>query len=172
MLESSKWEIRGFASNGRTVLNSGDFPYQKTPEFQEALKFQPDVVIILLGANDSKPQNWAQASQFSADYKDLIGKFKALPGHPHIFICHPVHVSGEGGYGITEAVVEKEIPIIDQVAQDESVGIIDMHAVLMGHDDLLPDHVHPNAAGQNLLARAVYKVLTGTDFTGTAPSPQ
>jgi pimeloyl-ACP methyl ester carboxylesterase/lysophospholipase L1-like esterase len=160
------WDVRNFGVSGRTLLNAGDFPYQKEGAFQDALKFNPDVVIIMLGTNDSKPQNWKFKDQFAADYKDLVNKFKALGSSPRIFVCLPVPVPGEGNYGINEPVMQEEMPIIRDLAQSENLGLIDMHAALSGHDDCFPDRVHPNDDGANLMARAAYQALTGGGFTG------
>jgi lysophospholipase L1-like esterase len=161
----TNWKVKGFGSSGRTLLNSGDYPYQKEKIFQDALAFNPNVVTIMLGTNDTKPQNWKNKNNFVADYKDLIEKFKALPSHPHIYICYPPHVPGVGNYGINEAGVKQEIPMIDQIAADEGVDVIDMHQALIGHDTLLPDRVHPNKDGANLLAKTIYKALIGSDYT-------
>jgi len=109
MLDEHSWLVGNFGVSGATLMNSGDKPYQKLPAFLDALKFNPDVVIVMLGTNDSKPQNWRYQEQFVADYRDLLGKFKALPKSPRIFICRPVIVTGAGNFGISEAGVAAEL---------------------------------------------------------------
>jgi lysophospholipase L1-like esterase len=49
-----------------------------------ATTFAPDIVIILLGTNDTKPQNWRYKSDFSGDLRDLIRHFATLPSKPKI----------------------------------------------------------------------------------------
>ena len=164
------WEVRGFGDSGSTLLNAGDKPYQKQQAFENALKFNPEVVVIMLGTNDTKPQNWRLKDSFAADYRDLIGKFKALPAHPRIYICRPVPVPGVGNYGINNAAILEQFPLVDRVAKEEGTGVIDLYASLDGHDDLLPDRVHPNRAGAERMARAVYRVLTGGEFEGPVPA--
>jgi lysophospholipase L1-like esterase len=104
------------------------------------------------------------------DYKELIGKFKALAGHPQIFICQPTPVPGNGNWGINEPTVQDEIKLINGIAKDENVGIIDLHRALEGKDELIPDRVHPNAAGATVLAQTVYKTLTGKEFVDGVPA--
>jgi lysophospholipase L1-like esterase len=160
-LLGDKWAVGNFGKSARTLLNAGDFPYQTTGPLKEALEFKPDVVIIMLGTNDSKPQNWKFKDRFVGDYKDLIGKFRVLASKPRIFICRPVPVIGEERFTIRKKIVEEQMPLIAQIAKEEGTGVIDMHAALDGRPELLPDGVHPNAAGAALMAKAVYRSLTG-----------
>ena len=167
MLDPDKWLVGNFGVSGATLLNGGDKPYQKQALFQDALTFHPDIVIIMLGTNDTKPQNWRLKDRFTADYHDLVAKFKALPGPPRIFLCCAPVVPGTGNYGLNEAGVLEEIPLIAAIAKEEQAGEIDMHGSLLGHEALLLDRVHPNTDGANILARTVYRALTGQEFTGT-----
>ena len=164
------WEVRNFGVSGSTLLKHGDLPYQKQQAFQAALQFQPQVVIIMLGTNDTKPQNWRLKDQFSADYKDLVGRFARLPSKPRIFVCRPVPVPGQGNYGINEAGVKAEIPMIDKLAKESKVGVINMYAALKDHPEMLPDRVHPDTAGATLMAKAAFKALTGQAFKGKVPA--
>lgn len=165
-----RWEVRNFGVSGSTLLNHGDLPYQKQAAFQAALQYQPQVVIIMLGTNDTKPQNWALKGEFATDYKDLLGQFAKLPSKPRIFICRPVPVPGQGNYGINEAGVLEEAPMIDKIAREMQAGVIDMYAALKDHLEMLPDRVHPNTAGATLMAKAAYKALTGKEFPASVPS--
>lgn len=167
MLDPARWDVRDFGVSGATLQNGGDKPYQKQVAFKDALAFNPDVVVIMLGTNDTKPQNWHTPEAFAADYHDLLAKFKALPQPPQIFICRPVLVVADGRYGIRESVVQQEMPVIDAIAREEKVGLIDQYATFVGHEATLEDHVHPNVEGANLMARTVYRTLFGHDFGGT-----
>jgi hypothetical protein len=61
------FEVRNFGVSGATLLKAGDFSYWKTPAFKAATNFDPHVVVIKLGTNDTKPQNWKHAVQYAAD---------------------------------------------------------------------------------------------------------
>ncbi len=100
-----------------------------------ALKFEPDVVIVMLGTNDTKPQNWKFKDEFIGDYKDLIGKFSKLESHPRIFVCTPPTVFADGAYGINEAGILAELPMIDQVAKGVGAGVIDVHGATADHSE-------------------------------------
>ncbi len=163
------WEVKNFGVGGAALLNHGDLPYQKQSAHELALEFQPNIVVIMLGSNDSKPQNWRFKDEFIADFEDLINQFAKLPSRPRIFICRPPIVPGIGNYGVNEKGVLEEIPMIDKIAGAEKARVIDMHAALQNHPELLPDRAHPNDAGATILAQTVYRALTGKEFTGPAP---
>jgi len=156
-----KWDVKNFGVSGTTLLNSGDSPYQKTDAFKNAKDFNPDVVVIMLGTNDTKPQNWKNKDEFKADYMDMIKQFAALSSKPRVFLCYPPYIAGDGNWGINEPDTKAEIPMVDKVAKAAKVGVIDVHGALKGKDNLIPDRVHPNTEGATEIAKAVYKALTG-----------
>jgi len=157
-----KWDVKNFGVSGTTLMNSGDSPFQKQGKFQGAKSFNPNVVVIMLGTNDTKLQNWNKFKKdFEADYKDMIKQFAELPAKPRIFICRPPYIAADGSWGINDPSTVAEIPVIDKVAKELNLGIVDVHAALKGKDALIPDKVHPNAQGQTVIARAVLKALTG-----------
>jgi acyl-CoA thioesterase-1 len=167
-----KWAVGNFGSSGRTLLNHGDLPYQTKGALKKALAFEPDVVVILLGTNDTKPQNWKFKDEFVGDYNDLIGKFRGLQMHPQIFICQPPLVVGAGNYKINEDGILAEIPMIEQIAKDAKTGLIDIHSATADHPEVFPDRVHPNDAGAAIIAKTVFKAITGADFVGEIPATQ
>jgi lysophospholipase L1-like esterase len=155
------WQVKNFGVSGRTLLRKGDFPYWKENAFRDAQEFQPNVVVIMLGTNDTKPQNWQFHDQFRDDYRDLVKIFRALPSKPRVFVCRPCPVPEPGNFGINEANVRREIPIIDRVAREEGATVIDMHAALESHPEMLPDRVHPNTAGAAIMAQTVAGAIAG-----------
>ena len=58
--------------SARTMLNKGDYPYMNEQAWRDALAFQPDIVVIKLGTNDSKPENWQYGSEFRQDLEQMI----------------------------------------------------------------------------------------------------
>jgi len=168
-LLGEKWEVKNFGVSGTTLLNNGDNPYQKQGAFKNAKDFNPDVVVILLGTNDTKPQNWKNKKNFVADYTDLVNQFAKLPSKPRVFICYPPYIAGNGNWGINEPDTKDEIPMVDKVAWSTRAGVIDVHAALKGKDALIPDKVHPNTEGAAEIAKAVYKGLTGKAAEAPAP---
>jgi lysophospholipase L1-like esterase len=167
-LLGSQWEVKNFGVSGRTLLRKGDFPYWNEAALKNAQDFAPNVVVIMLGTNDTKPQNWVHHTEFLSDYRDLVKIFQGLPSKPKIYICRPCPVPAPGNYGINEENLQKEIPWINQLAREMNLGLIDMHAAVPAN--LLPDRVHPNNEGAAVMAATVYKALTGKAAPLTAPA--
>ena len=165
-----KWRVDNYGISGSTLMIIGRNAYQKKELLQQALDSKPDVVVIMLGTNDSKPYAWAKKEQFIPDYKTLIGKFKALENKPRIFIAKPPYVNDGGKTtGINEAGILQQLPLIDQIAKDEGVGVIDVHGATLGKNELFRDGVHPVPKGSGVIAKTVYQVLTGKAFEGEIP---
>lgn len=160
-LLGEKWKVGNFGKSGRTLMDKGDYPYMKEKLYQDALAMNPDVVIIMLGTNDTKPQNWKFKDNFYPDYKKLVESFQALESKPRIFVCRPVPVIGKGNFQINEAGIQEQIPMVDQLAKELGLGVIDMYAAFKDSPELIPDRVHPNAEGATKMAEAAYAVLTG-----------
>lgn len=160
-LLGEKFETRNFGRSGATLLKQGDLPYWKTKEFESATAYAPDIMVIKLGTNDSKPQNWDKhKGEFGADARALVAHFQALPSKPKVFVCLPVPVY-ETKWGINEPVVKGEvIPILTEVAKEMKLPTIDLYTALTGKPLMFPDKIHPNAAGAKVIAETVAKALT------------
>ncbi len=165
------WEVKNFGSSGRTLLRQGDYPYWNEKEFLGAKNFNPDIVIIKLGTNDSKPWNWKHRDEFARDYSDFIGEFQKLPSHPKIFICTPVPAF-PGDWGITDSVIRGEvIPLVRSIAEQNNVEVIDLYRALTGKPEYFPDKVHPNELGSRLMAAEIYKHLCPNCSPVLPPEP-
>jgi lysophospholipase L1-like esterase len=154
-----KYEVRNYGVGGRTLLTKGDFPYTKEKAYKDALAFMPNVVVVKLGSNDSKPQNWKHKDEFEADYKALVGSFRELGSKPTVYLCTPVPAF-PAAFRITDAVVKGEVkPKVEAVARDLKLPVIDLYEALSGKGELFPDKVHPNAEGAKVMAEAVAKAI-------------
>ena len=169
-LLGNKYEVGNFGKSGATLLTKGHRPYIQQQEFKEALKFNPHVVVIHLGLNDTDPRNWPNyRDEFTKDYFALIDSFNinSTNINPEIWICkmtpifhgHPRFKSGTRDWFWQ---IQEKIRV---VAKTKQTGLIDLHIPLYSHPDLFPDNVHPNEKGAKIIAETVYSELTG-DFGG------
>lgn len=154
-----RYDVRNFGVSGATLLKKGDKPYWKEKAFTEATDFKPHVVVIKLGTNDTKAQNWKSKADFEADYTELIKHFKELASKPKVFVALPVTVV-KSSFGITEEGLTEQIPILKKVAKAEGCPVIDLHAAVATAELFVKDGVHPNAAGARKIAETVLAAIT------------
>ena len=160
-LLGSRFDVRNFGVSGATLLKNGDLPYWKLPQFEQLTDFAPQVIILALGTNDSKPQNWRYREQFAGDLRALLDHFAARPSHPKIWVCFPPPVY-ETKWGINEDTVSGEIiPLIKQIAKERNVPTIDLHQALSDRPEYFPDKIHPNATGAGMMAMTIFTALQG-----------
>jgi acyl-CoA thioesterase-1 len=157
-LLGEKYDVRNFGVSGTTLLKKGDSPYWKTGEFKQATDFAPNIVIIKLGTNDTKPQNFKSKDQFEGDLTAMVDHFTALPSKPKVFLCLPVPVY-KTQWGINADGLAFYMPIIKKVAEAKGTGLIDLFTPLSNQKALFPDNIHPNAAGAKKMAETIAPIL-------------
>lgn len=163
-LLGDNYEVRNFGHNGATLLRRAFRPYDKLPEFRQALDFKADIAIIHLGLNDTDPRAWPQyGDEFIADYHALIDSFRVANPAVKIWVCeltpifHDHHRFDTGTREWHEKITQK----IRQIAATYDCGLIDLYSPLHHRPDLFPDALHPNAEGADILARTVCSSITG-----------
>lgn len=159
MLGDNYW-VKNFGVSARTMLNKGDHPYMNEPAYKNALAFNPNIVVIKLGTNDSKSFNWKYKADFMKDAQTMIDAFKGLPSQPKIYLCYPskAYLTGDG---INDDIISKEvIPMIKKLAKKNGLSVIDLHTAMDGMPELFPDRIHPNEKGAQVMAKAVYQSIS------------
>ena len=159
MLGDSYW-VKNFGVSARTMLNKGDHPYMNEPAYKNALAFNPNIVVIKLGTNDSKSFNWKYKADFMKDAQTMINAFKGLPSQPKIYLCYPSKAYLTGDV-INDDIISKEIiPMIKKLAKKNDLSVIDLHTAMDGMPELFPDRIHPNEKGAQVMAKAVYQSIS------------
>ena len=175
LLGKEYW-VKNFGVSGRTMLNKGDRPYMKEMAWRDALAFRPDVVVIKLGTNDSKPQNWQHSAEFKQDLvqmlTELCPELGQLPKNKKkrakalaevktkIFLCTPIPAF-KSTWNINDSViVNGVIPIQQEVAKEYGLQVIDLHT-LFGNDSnmMVADGIHPNEKGARRMAEIIADAL-------------
>ena len=161
--------LGNFAKSGRTMLKHGNFPIWNDVEFQNALKFAPEILLICLGTNDSNPQNWdLYGHEYYSDYKSMIDTFRIRNPHVQFLVCHPCPAYQEV-WGIRDSViVNGVIPAIDSILDYSGATLVDFYTPMIDSVALFPDYIHPNYRGSTALASIVYNVMTDSDMVHKA----
>ncbi len=159
--------VNNYGHSGATVQGSGDQPYITYSEYDESLEFDADIIIFMMGSNDSKPENWRGADAFRQQYLQRLAEYKENNPDVRIILCTPPTAfypegmtEGLTNYDIDPAIVEEIADIVRSVATDEGYELIDINDLTEGHPEyFLSDNVHPNNTGAKLIAETVYNYL-------------
>ena len=175
MLGDNYW-VKNFGVSARTMLNKGDNPYMNEMAWKDAVAFNPDIVIIKLGTNDSKPQNWQYGAEFKNDLKQMITTLRPdlaqpqkkkgkkskniLPAKPQIILCTPIPAF-KSTWNINDSIIANSIiPIQQEVAREYGLQVIDLHTLFADKSDLVQsDGIHPNEKGVKRMAEIIAETM-------------
>ncbi|WP_316821361.1 GDSL-type esterase/lipase family protein [Pedobacter gandavensis] len=176
-LLGAQYEVLNYGLSGATMLKNGNKPYWRSQEYQQVLKSNPDLVFIKLGTNDSKQINRAEMGSFVADYKDMVHRFQELPTKPKVVLLLPLKAFSDTKFGISGTYLKDSLlAMVQKVAYDEQLELIDLYALFGDKEDLLADKIHPNAIGDGFIAErlktfVLQKYRAAKDLSGKLKAP-
>ena len=151
--------IGDFGVRGATVDFNSSLPYLYQGAFGQAESFMPTTVIIMLGTNDARTDNYQNINTFVADYEIMISRIQNFTSKPQIFIVEPPPIYNNtldlNGTDFAHGV----IPRIQQVAKALDLPLINVYTPLLNHPQYFPDGVHPNNQGAQVMANIIYKQI-------------
>ncbi len=159
MLLGSNYSVGNFGKGGAMVFMKSPTPYVNETVFEEAKGFQPNIVVIMLGANDALPGLNVSMDEFVQDYELLICEFQALASKPQVWIVKPPPIFHDGTGLSTRFFEENILPGIEKVANDTDLPLIDVYSRLIIHPDYFVDGVHPYMRGAQIIADQIYKSI-------------
>lgn len=159
VLLGDEFDVRNFGVSGTTAQKEGDKPWIKTPEYQAAKDFAPQIAVIKLGTNDTKPQNWVSAEQFIASLEAIAMEFEQLASHPRIIVALPATAYEERWNIRDSIIVAYQIPALRKMAKKHHWPIIDLHKATQNMQENFPDGIHPNPKGAGIIAQQVQKAV-------------
>ncbi len=138
--------VSNFAVAATTAIKSVSNAWASTPQMDDALASNPDVVLFWFGGNDSWADVWsAHADEFKADYTSIVQAFQALPSHPKTILIR-LWVFKDGPAQLS--VLDQEIlPTIDAIAAETSSTVIDYRSFMEPHPEWFPDGMHASDTG-------------------------
>ena len=155
-----KYEVKNFGVSARTMMNKGDLPYMNELAWRDAQAFNPDIVIVKLGTNDSKTHNWAHgADEYRQSMQAMIDTLKALPSKPKIYLCSPIPAFKDSWTISDSIIVNGEMPIIKKLAKKNKCQFIDLDTSYTYGDMMLKDGIHPNAKGAEKMANIIFEAI-------------
>lgn len=152
--------VNNYGVSGYAVQKDSNKPYVSRKEYRSSLEFDPDIVIFMLGSNDSKPANWKGKEKFRKDYISLIESYR----DSLIILCTPPKAfpadKTETSFHIQPGVVDEIAETVRETAAELRLPLLDINAITSAHPEwYVSDSVHLNADGAAALARQIEKEL-------------
>jgi len=164
------WRVLDFGVSGSTAIRVGPCaqPFASTSQLHEAIRSRADVVVLLLGTNDSKLGVWQETS-FCQDYSALLRQLlegDAQPrfaAPPAVIAVVPPPLCRDLAFGcMQQFVVNGILPeLIPRLAGKLNVSVVDAFSAMGGCALAVPpmafddDGCHLTAEGDRLLAEII-----------------
>lgn len=162
-----KYHVQSFGVSGRAVQDNSDQPYRALKHYQQSLDYKADIIVFMMGSNDSKPENWFGEEAFRTALLELLDSYISEEKQPIIYLCTPASAFFADGYteNLTSHDLQPEMvnviaDIIREIAQERGYKLIDIHALTAQHPEWFSkDGVHPSNEGAAAIANEVYNAL-------------
>lgn len=163
--------VGNFGSGGAGMFREGARPYWDSEEFAGLFGFEPHIVTIMLGTNDSKVNEWQYSDAFDDDLLAIVDTLSTMQTDPAVWLCLPPPAFSDA-HGICDSLItDGVIPILKQVAGRDGIPVIDLNTPLRDRPDLYADDgIHLTDGGTTLLAQIIYNALTGVT-SALRPAP-
>ena len=165
-------EILNAGVSGRMMTKHGPQPIWIEPKFKKALDFAPDICVIALGTNDSKPVLYDLVQkEFYADYQDMIDTFRYVNPNVTFVVCLPPPIwkghpySPDSPHNDT-LLVKYTIPLIDSIAKNNHLIIVDFHTPFLDSPQYFSDHLHPNVEGHKKMGKILFDEFMEKNIIG------
>lgn len=149
---------------GACVNSNGDKPYKEQPVYQKSIDLDADILVFMLGTNDSKAENWKDAKTFLKEYEALLNTYFENGRQPKVYLglcAESFDIENpEMEYGIQPKVVDQIVSALQSKYATAEVELIDIHSLTTAHPEwFTKDGVHPNTDGAKAIAEAVAEAI-------------
>lgn len=164
------YEVKNFGLGGTTLQSAFDEngnptvdpAYMSCEWYPQSKDYNPDVVIIMLGTNDSGAFAFKRFyDHYAKDYQTLIDSYKALPSNPLVFVATSPYLVAESG---TSARVNRDIVPYQRELFPKLKGVdgvVDIYDWSEGRYYLYTDAVHYSPEGYYSLAMEYARKIFG-----------
>lgn len=162
--------VENFGVSGHCVQETSNQPYAYSNSYRMSLDYNADIVVFMMGSNDTKVDNWQGIEHFRDSYCKLLDSY----GDAKIVLCTPPtafyinslgEVTRDDSDGITSfeiqpRFVEEIADMVYDVAREHSYPVVDINTITDGNPQWFEvDGTHPNEDGAKAIAEAVHEKL-------------
>ncbi|MFO0827926.1 MAG: GDSL-type esterase/lipase family protein [Phycisphaerales bacterium] len=158
------WLVRGFARGAASLDPSAQRFVLQLPEWEHLQAFNPDVVVVSLGASDAVEATFRARERVPAGLDAVLSNIATLPRKPPVFVClPPPPQKGWLRAAPYETAIAQLTQLLREAAQRHGATVVDTHAPLVGKEEHLVSGFMPDAEGGQAVAAAVYMALTSRE---------
>lgn len=158
------WRMHNYGVPGAGIIQNA---YTNTPEYNEVVHRESEIIILLLGVGDWEIfSNGPQGTRnlWESEYRKLVDTFMK---NSKVYLGLLIHrvVSIPNG-SEANATIDKMNFVINKIANEYGISIIDFKSAI-GIDSSnfwASDGIHPNKKGSELLGIAAYEALVYNNF--------
>ncbi len=164
-LSDGQFTTLNYGLCNRTLLSTGDMPYLKENNARLFLEDNEDIVLLMLGTNDSKPSIMDE-ELFEKEYAELVDRILAKPCHPRLYVMLPPCIFKSSGRSMPDRdnLENSVIPAILRVAEKKGVEVIDLFTLTENRPQWFEDGIHPNREGNRAIAQYIAGRLSSFSY--------
>ena len=159
--------VKNFGESGTCVQENTDDAYTTHDKYIESLEYQADILIFMLGSNDSKAWNWKGTENFRKEYEKLLDSYTKVENPPRVYIGISPKAfyvdgkeSGVAGFGIEPDNVDQIVRIQLEVAEERGYSVINMYEISKENPTWFKeDGIHPTKEGAEEMAKIIAEAV-------------
>lgn len=151
------YRIVNFGVNSACGSSGFSDSYDRNGMIERIQDWDPDVILFMLGSNDSKEKYWVDRDYYISGCKGILESIKSKETRVVIMLPIP---SWYNIYGIRNNVVQDKIqPALLQYSKENNYQIIDFTEKLKHKPYLYIDNVHPNRWGYDIISDTIVEFI-------------
>lgn len=154
-----KYETKNFGVSGALMMDHLNDAWRNKTAYSDNKSYDPDIIVIALGTNDSKDNYW-DAVKYKDSYKKLINEFKSYSADPQIYMVAPIKAYSTSWQINDQTIRGKVTPVIQEIAKELGLPVIDLYVVTDNIAGLMAsDGIHPKDAGHTIMAQKIADIM-------------
>lgn len=152
------YQVSNYGLSGRSLQSTADFPYFEEVNAKLSLESEADIVVIMIGSNDSRGPYWNK-ERFIKEYREMVDRYLSLASHPDIYLVVPPYVP-TSRFGLNNQIVEEELQvIIPEIGATFGLPVINLYPITKGHAEYYSDGLHLTPLGNRVIAEEIYRAI-------------
>lgn len=154
------YQVSNFGLSGRSLQSTSDYPYLAEKNAQLSLQSEADIVIIMIGSNDSRGPYWNR-ERFFEEYRKMAEQYRDMPSQPDVYLVIPPYVP-TSRFGLNNQIIEEDLQvIIPQIGKELDLPVINLYPLTKGQAAYYSDGLHLTPLGNQVIAEEIYRHLMG-----------